>query len=84
MVKYGPKDFEVYVAKNSSFDVSTIGNDESLGKFFDDAVTAAELTDFIKLNDTNSCGVDPVEDNKTNKKYLGSTSAGAQNADTFC
>lgn len=83
MVKYGPKDFEVYVGKNSTFDVSTISNDESLAKFFDDAVTALEVTDLIKLADTNSCSVDPAEDGSTTKKYIGSTPTGAQNSDLF-
>lgn len=85
MVKYAPKDFEIYIAKiGTTYDPSSKGNDVSLAEQFDVAVTGATvLTDFAKLIDTNSISVDPAEDDTTTKKYLGSTSSGAQNTDSF-
>ncbi len=85
MVKYSPKDFEIYVAvTDGTYDPTTKGNDVSLGEQFDVAVTAGTvLTVFKKLSSTNSITIDPVEDDVTNKNYLGSTSTGAQNSDVF-
>jgi len=84
MVKYAPKDFEIYVAhSDGTFDVGDKAVNTSLGKFFDSAVTAGTaVTDFIKLVDTVSISIEPAEDETTTKKYLGSTSTGAQNTDT--
>lgn len=83
MTKYSPKDFEVYIAKSDgSFDPSTLGNDSSLALYFDAQVTAATLTEFAKLVDTNSVAVDPAEDDASTKLYLGSTGSGAQNSET--
>ncbi len=82
MVKYAPKDFEIYVAhSDGTFDVANKTVDESLGAFFDSEVGVA-LSDFLKLIDTTSISVDPAEDDTETKKYLGSTATGAQNSDT--
>jgi hypothetical protein len=82
MVKYSPKDFEIYIAKsNGSFNPSTLGNNESLGAYFDSEV-GTSLSDFAKLVDTNSISVDPAEDDTATKLYIGSTSSGAQNSET--
>lgn len=82
MVKYAPKDFEIYVAhSDGTFSVANKTVDESLGKFFDSEISQS-LSDFLKLIDTTSISVDPAEDDSETKKYLGSTSTGAQNSDT--
>jgi len=82
MVKYAPKDFEIYVAhSDGSFDVANKTVDESLGAFFDSEISAS-LSDFLKLVDTTSISVDPAEDDTETVKYLGSTSTGAQNSET--
>ncbi len=85
MVKYGPKDFEIYIANaTASFDPTAKGNDKSLALYYDAAVTAGTvLTNFVKLADTNSVSIDPVEDSTNTKTYLGSTSTGAQNSDVY-
>ena len=82
MVKYAPKDFEVYVAhSDGSFTVEGKAIDTSLGLLFDESI-GTSLSDFTKLIDTVSISVDPAEDDTTVKKYLGSTGTGAQNTDT--
>lgn len=83
--KINAKNAEIYIAHVdvNEFDLATRGNDNTIAKYIDDEITAADVTDFLKISDgTTDISLEPAEDDISSTNFFGLDSSGSQNSVT--